>query len=434
VKAVTPTHERGGLGDVRRLAAVMRSLALHGNPDPALDRICALAARTFQVPMATVGFVGEDRVWVYGRHGVDYVEASARPGLCASAVLAPDVYLVTDATRHPLASRHPLVRGAPGVRFYAGAPITTADGFPVGTVAVMDTRPRQAGPDELATLRDLAAMVSGELELRRAALNLIDIEQEARGRAQAEAERFGQIAQMLQRSLLPARLPRVSGLDIADFYQPFSRDDVGGDFYDVFPIDANGRWGLFVGDVCGKGLAAASLTSLARYSLRAAAVIETDPGEVLADLNAALLLDPGRDDMNYCTAAYGQLERKGDGWRVSIAAGGHPPPMLLRAGGDVETVTTEGTILGCFPDQAYPAVSVDLGPGDTLLLYSDGFTDIRAGGEWLGVDGLAELLSDRPGGTAATVISVLEQAVESADEPVRDDLTALAVSVLPPQS
>ncbi|MGH8823109.1 MAG: PP2C family protein-serine/threonine phosphatase [Jiangellaceae bacterium] len=431
---MTLTHQGGGLGEVRRLAAVMRSLALHGNPDPALDRVCALAARTFQVPMAMVGFVGEDRVWVYGRHGVDFVEASGQPGLCTSAVLAPQAHVLTDAASDPLASRHPLVCGVPGVRFYAGAPITTSDGFRVGTVAVMDSRPRQARADELATLCDLAAMVSDELELRRAAISLIDIEQEARGRAQAEADRVGQIAQTLQRTLLPARLPRVSGLDIADFYQPFSPDDVGGDFYDVFPIDGDGRWGLFVGDVCGKGLGAAALTSLARYSLRAAAVIEPDPGDVLAHLNASLLLDPGSDDSTYCTAAYGQLVRNGEGWRVSIAAGGHPPPMLVRAGGDVEMVKTEGTIIGCFPDQAYPAVAVDLAPADTLLLYSDGFTDIRAGGDWLGIEGLAEALRGRIGTTAATIIARLQQTVNVADEPARDDLTALAVSVPRPQS
>src|SRR5690606_34227986 len=120
----------------------------------------------------------------------------------------------------------------------------------------------------------------------------------ARSRLVAEAERVSQIAEALQGSLTPLTLPEVPGLDVAAFYRPFSRDAVGGDFYDVFPID-KGRWGIFVGDVAGKGVEAAAFTSLARYSLRAAAVVQPGPGEVLSAVNEAMLRDPARHEGLY---------------------------------------------------------------------------------------------------------------------------------------
>jgi sigma-B regulation protein RsbU (phosphoserine phosphatase) len=118
--------------------------------------------------MATVSFVHDYEVAFVGRYGVDLAGASAGPGLCATAIGDDKPYVVPDAPAHPIASQHPLVSGSPGLCFYAAAPITTAAGYRIGTVSVMDLRPRHTTPGEIAVLRELAVEVGRELDARLA--------------------------------------------------------------------------------------------------------------------------------------------------------------------------------------------------------------------------------------------------------------------------
>lgn len=412
-----------------RLEVVRRYLALHSGPDAALDRICRLAARIFDAPMAVVSFVGDDQVWFKGRYGVNPTEIDARPGLCTTAVYRNGTYVLIDAAADPTASRHPMVTGEPHVRFYAAAPVTTPDGHRLGTVSVMDTEPRRATARELALLHDLAGLVTDDLELRQAAVSVIEVEQEARNRLLAEAERFGHIAHTLHDSLMPSHLPTIPYLDVAAFYQPFSRDELGGDFYDVFPIGEN-RWGIFVGDVVGKGVEAAAFTSLARYSLRAAAFAEPGPGDALRAVNEAVLRDPASDESIYCTIAYGEFSPTDDKeWQVTVALGGHPPPLVLRHAGGVEPIHAEGTIVGAFGSQRYNPVTVTLTPGDTMLFYSDGMTELPQESGWLGIDGVVEALEERQVTSAIDAIDLLRSVITSNAESLRDDVVIVAVTV-----
>ncbi|MYR55692.1 GAF domain-containing protein, partial [Streptomyces sp. SID625] len=194
----------------------------------------------------TVSIVDTDRVWFKAAHGLHGVTETARaPGLCASAILHDEPYVVADAAADPRAIANPLVRGGLGVRFYAAAPVTTPDGQCLGVVDVLDTRPRNPTAGQLEALQDLAALVMDELELRLSAFRTVAAERDRR----AEAER---LARVLQRTLLPPALPDVPGLHVAAAYHTASTDEVGGDFYDLFPLD-DGRWAFFLGDVCGKG-------------------------------------------------------------------------------------------------------------------------------------------------------------------------------------
>lgn len=415
--------------ETRRVEVVRRYASLHSGPDTTLDRISRLAARIFDAPIGVVSFVGDEEIWFKGRHGLTFDAIESRPGLCATAAFRNGSYVLIDASADPWASRHPMVTDDPGVRFYAAAPVITADGFKLGTVAVMDTEPRRTTARELAILHDLAGLVADDLELRHAAVSVIEVEQEARSRLLAEAERVGHIAQTLHGSLMPARLPAVPGLDVTAFYQPFSRDELGGDFFDVFPI-SNDRWGIFVGDVVGKGVEAAAFIALARYSLRAAALVEDGPGEVLSAVNEAVLLDPASGEHIYCTVAYGEFTPRGEGnWQATFAIGGHPPPLVLRKGGSVEYIQGEGTIIGSFGSQHYAAVPVSLAPGDSVLLYSDGMTDLPTEGGWLGIEGLAEALEHQPVESADEAIQLLRDVITSNDQPLRDDLVIVAVAI-----
>ena len=161
--AVIPPNER------ERLAAVRRYEILDTPPDGAFDRITALAARIFDVPISIVSIVDRDRIWFKSRHGADVTEIGRDPGLCASAILRYEPWLVTDAALDPRTLTNPLVIGELGLRFYAGAPLTTRDGYNLGTLNVIDTEPRELDALQLATLEDLAAIVVDELELRLAA-------------------------------------------------------------------------------------------------------------------------------------------------------------------------------------------------------------------------------------------------------------------------
>ena len=151
----------------------------------------------------------------------------------------------------------------------------------------------------------------------------------ARQEADHDRERLQRLVTTLQRSLLPPALPEVPGLDAAAHYHIASADEVGGDFYDLFALGRE-RWGLFLGDVSGKGASAAAATSLIRYTLRAAAVYDADPAAVLGTLNTVMHDEYERDGQHFCTAVFGFLSPASGGFTVTLAAGGHPAPLLIR--------------------------------------------------------------------------------------------------------
>jgi signal transduction histidine kinase len=152
-----------------RLLAVRRYDVLDTPPDGAFDRITALAARICQVPISTITIVDQDRIWFKSTYGIEVDEIGRDPGLCASAVIDFEPYVVTDAATDARAMNNPLVRGELGLRFYVGVPLTTNEGYRLGTLNVIDVAPREVSELELANLQDLAAIVVDELELRLAA-------------------------------------------------------------------------------------------------------------------------------------------------------------------------------------------------------------------------------------------------------------------------
>jgi serine phosphatase RsbU (regulator of sigma subunit) len=202
-------------------------------------------------------------------------------------------------------------------------------------------------------------------------------------------EEQARVAHTLQASLLPDRLPEVPGWLGAASYQAGEQGaDVGGDFYDIVPATGD-RHLVFLGDVTGKGIAAAALTSLVRHSVRTAARFDSRPGAVLALVNEILVEQPRLAPVTLVCALV-------DGPRVTVAAGGHPPP-LLRRGGAVTELGARGVLLGAIGGQAYPEVTVTVAAGDTLLLYTDGVTDTPGSGERFGHERLSAILDAAPG-------------------------------------
>lgn len=194
------------------------------------------------------------------------------------------------------------------------------------------------------------------------------------------------VAATLQAGLLPPDLPAVPGAEVAARYLPAGETiDVGGDFYDVFPA-ADGGWAVAVGDVCGKGAEAASLTALARYTLRAAfaagdatAGPATGPAHDLVLLNRTLLASATPERFVTAVLAHvtGPAAPGGPehGVRLRLASAGHPAPIVVRADGTAETVDVHGPLLGVVEDAGWPEVAVDLAPGDAIVLATDGVTE-----------------------------------------------------------
>ncbi|CAM3484743.1 PP2C family protein-serine/threonine phosphatase [Kibdelosporangium persicum] len=247
-------------------------------------------------------------------------------------------------------------------------------------------------------------------------------------RARRQAER---LAGTLQQTLLPPSLADVPGLRIASHYHPASTDQVGGDFYDLFPL-ADDRWAFFLGDVSGKGAAAAVVTSLTRYTMRASAVHNPDPVAVLRDLNAVLNREYAGADRRFATVLTGLLVPDGDGFAVTMATGGHPPALLISADGSAEYQHIPGgQLVGPLRDAHFASIDLRLRPGDTLLLYTDGLTEARTAHGRYNEQALREYVLTRELTTAPALVEELTRLLAGFGEGLDDDTALLALSVPP---
>lgn len=412
----------------KRLAAVRRYDILDAPRDGTFDRVALLAARAFNVPIATVTIVDHDRIWFKAAQGLDVEQVGRDPGLCASAILQPDPYIVTDAIEDPRCLQNPLVRGEMGVRFYAAAPIRTPDGYNLGTVNVIDSRPRSVSVEEMGILQSLADIVADELEVRLSARRTVEAQRVQRDRAQ-------HLTALLQQRLLPQRTVDVPGVEVATYYRPLTDDlQIGGDFFDVFDVDT-ARWAIAIGDVCGKGAEAAAVTGEIRSMLRAIARIERDPAAVLVRLNDMLYRDTGDSDdvaaERFCTAALVVLERRASVMTATIATAGHPLALVRRVDASVETFGRPGQLLGPFRDLDVNPSTADLQPGEMLLLYTDGAIEQRGVSIEVGQQGLAAGLASAPASDADTALEHVRQAVERMHGTYDDDIALVLVRVTP---
>lgn len=216
------------------------------------------------------------------------------------------------------------------------------------------------------------------------------------------------IAETLQLGLLPQHLDAPVGVAVAARYWPAgSANLIGGDFYDMFAV-ADDRWAIAIGDVCGKGIEAAALTGLARHTLRAAARNSSSPTEVLQAVHHALR---EHRPATFCTACFAFMSPLvGGGYRLELSLGGHPQPLLRHADGRIEPVGNLGMLLGMI-EPTLSSTVVDVVPGDTLVMYTDGLTDAPAE-KAVSVDELSSLLhrqGDQPIEQLADAIRVLKR-------------------------
>ena len=387
--------------ETARLAGLRAYDILDTLPERAYDDITYLASQICDTPIAIVSLVDEERQWFKSIHGLDVTETPRNLAFCAHAILEPDsLFVIEDTAKDERFADNPLVTAEPRIRFYAGAPLVTANGHALGTLCVIDRQPRQLTKAQHATLRALSRQVIAHLELRRTVAELEHSSEDLHASHEALKHRNQQLrtsrdelaelvrvlegqavvierdlhrAEIIQRSLLPHEAPALANFSIHTLYRPGR--SIGGDLYDVVGI-AERYLALVVADASGHGVSAAMLSVLFKHHLRLTdqvTGIPYRPGWALARINASLLADRPAPGV-FLTAAYCLLDTQED--KLVVGSAGHPPLLCLRANGEVEQIEHAGPALGLDPDADYKEVELTLAEGDQVLLYTDGLLDI----------------------------------------------------------
>lgn len=248
----------------------------------------------------------------------------------------------------------------------------------------------------------------------------------AKRRAEESEARAVQLAQTLQKTLIPPTPPHIPGLDVAAVYRPAGDGrHVGGDFYDVFQISTD-DWVIALGDVQGKGAEAAAVTALARHTLRAASVDHDSPSDALHTLDQVLR---HAETDRFCTAVLVRLRRSEATWRATVACGGHPLPLLRRPGQRPGAVGEHGPLLGILPEARFTDTEVALGPGDALVLFTDGVTEGRRRGHFYGNDRLVDVIDQHRGPAADVTDAILADVMTYQSGNARDDIAVVTVAV-----
>ena len=246
----------------------------------------------------------------------------------------------------------------------------------------------------------------------------------AKRRAEESELRARALAETLQRTLMPPTPPSIPGLQVHAVYRPAGTGaEVGGDFYDVFEIGED-DWVVTLGDVCGKGVEAAVVTALVRDTLRALSVRTASPSQVLFTLDEVLQHHPTE---KFCTIALMRLRRSAEGWRTTLSLGGHPHPLLRSPDGDLVDIGVPGSLVGAFANPGFADTEVPMPAGSSVLLYTDGVTEARRGGEMYGEHRLREVAAKHALGEV--VDAVLEDVIAFQGGAPRDDIAVETVSV-----
>ena len=282
--------------------------------------------------------------------------------------------------------------------------------YEVRTEPLRDPRGRAAG--NLVILRDVTERTQADETL-----------------AQLLVER-SRVAAALQQSLVPAELPQIPGMEIAGRYEPAGDgQEIGGDFFDAFPLDDH-VWGVVLGDVSGKGAEAATVTALARYTLRALANPRHEPSRTLRDLNRRLLADT--DAERHCTMVYALVRPHGELVDVTLSLAGHHPPLIARIAGLVEPVGKLGTALGLLEQAEWHDTHVVLAPGDVVCLFTDGLVEARQDSALFGSERVATILDRLRGQPLQELADELVAAPRRFHGPeLADDLAVLLLRALP---
>ncbi|MFG2598106.1 PP2C family protein-serine/threonine phosphatase [Streptomyces sp. NPDC048462] len=423
------------LSDPARLAAVAATGLLDTGPEEVFEDLATLAARVTGSGRAFVTLVDGQRSFWKSCVGVDITAVAdrqnpVRESFCYFLVgLDGESFVVEDAATDPRTRDHPSVKPM-NIGAWAGFPLRAPGGEVLGSFCVIDDQARTWSASDLTTVSTLARSVSAEIHLRQSL------------QASQKAHRLSaDLAHSLQQGLLPPVLHQIPGLETAASYLPASTSshldvEVGGDFYDLFTTRGS-SFAAVLGDVCGKGVEAAKVTALARYTVRADANSASAPAALLQRLNTAMLTQRAP---RFLTAVYTDFRLTPTGLAGRLSLAGHPPALIRRADGRLQELGTPGTLLGVLPTVRHTDARYRLAPGDLLLLYTDGACEARprpgtppeSAAPVFGEDELADALRATHGLSAADTITALGAALAARHDGWASDDIALLALRLPP--
>lgn len=329
-----------------RIQALRDLQVLDTEEEERFDRVVRLAQGLFDVPMVAVSLIDTDRQWFKSRVGLGVRETPRSAAFCDHTIREAGPMVVTDAHDDDRFRQNPLVTGDPNIRFYAGHPIQSPGGHPVGTLCLIDTEPRDMTAEQLELLEDLAGWVEQELALDEELLR----------------------AREVQSALMPRRTPDVTGYDIAGRCVPAR--DLGGDFFDWFFLD--GGFQVVLADVMGKGIPAAIIAASVRAVVRGAS--QFNDLETAVNKAAQALEMDLTDTDTFVTLFAGRLEPESG--ELTYADAGHGLTAIIGPRGQARWLDSEGLPLGVLSGDKWVAERVVLAPGDTLVSVSDGLLDL----------------------------------------------------------
>ncbi|MHA7179844.1 PP2C family protein-serine/threonine phosphatase [Arthrobacter sp. MDB2-24] len=357
------------------------------------DRITRLAQQLFGVSGAAVSLIAEDRQFLKSVVGDLEVSSPREASFCTHTILTPDTLVIEDATRDGRFRDNPAVLGGPGIRFYAGQPLQGPGGHNIGSLCIVDQEPHAFDATQQQVLKDLAAIVQREITVRA----------DLKGGAK------------IQRAHLPEQVPSLPGYTISAASRPAG--ELSGDFYDWEII--NGTFRFTLADVMGKGTGPAILAATIRAGLRAAA--GRDPAGALTVMSEEMLTNLARTD-SFATAFHGDLDPATGTIGYSDAGHGlaHHIPSSGSAPGTARRLPTSSAPLGIMPGMRWDTHTLTLGPGDALIVPSDGVLDL------LGED-LEELAGELEALAASTDLPADLDRLASRKGPATDDVTVLII-------
>jgi hypothetical protein len=346
-----------------------------------------------------VTLIDRDRQYIKSNEGAPLLHGPRHDAFCDRTIRSPETLVVEDAATDARFAGNPLVTGSPHIRFYAGHPLEAPGGHRVGALCLVDDRPRTFTAQQRALLEELAGWVQQELT------------------RSAELEHAAQV----QHGLLPRGCPAIPGYDIAGVCLP-SRA-VGGDFLDWYTT-RDGEVAVTLGDVMGKGMAAALVMAMVRTAMRSAGR-SYGPADAIREAAATLHEDLERTG-TMVTLCHAVL-RPDDGL-VRYADAGHGLVLLVRANGAVRRVASGDLPVGVLPATKWTEATARLEPGDLVLAFSDGLLDLYPGGLPDALDRIAA--TTRGAADAGDVVDRFATRARSVPL-LDDDITLVAIRRVP---
>ena len=405
----------------------LRSLDLLDTPaEDRFDRITRLAAEFFQVPIAFVAFIDNDRQWFKSRYGLCPSETTRAVSFCQYTINRDEPLIMPDARLHPIGRDHPMVVGEPNLRFYAGVPLTGPRGQKIGTFCLVDIRPRDFGDQQVAQLTTFAAIVEREMNLgqiiqtQNELLNTRELLVETQEKLNRE---FADAATYVRRMLPP---PLTGGKETLDWeFHPSTH--LGGDGLGYRQLNDD-QLAMYVLDVTGHGLGSALLAVTALEFLRSRIPRDFDfgrPAQVIERLNRTFQMKDHAG--KFFSAWYGVYSRSAR--TVTYSNAGHPPALLLTREDGVPCLTKTtpgGPVLGVLPEIPSPEITLPFPPGSEIYLFTDGLYELLdpKGGHGSYNEFLAHLEKETKQGRS-TWEAMLQWSVSARENGVVDDDVSL---------